>query len=201
MKFGGRFGPKLLCKAKNRCNTEILRPLVVAIGVVASFGCQPPAPLPPPETTLTSLDLFISRSSLLSTDFEQYSLADNGLFGECGVLEHGRFVPKTQTLSDLTPDKRDALVTTAYGLQQMIDEKHPAFELPGTKASPFDPGTFSLKAELGGTPFEVKTSFDSVVNGETRATEQLRTLAKLVRDSAVDGCGANPFYGLRGAKR
>lgn len=164
-------------------------------------GCHSPASTHPPDTAITSLDLFMTRSSLLSTDFEQYSLTEDGLFGECGVVENGRFVAKTQTLSEISPTQRSAIVAATYGLGQMLAEKQPSFDPPGTKASPFDPGTFSLKAALGDEPFEVKTSFDSVVNGETRPTERLRTLARLIRDSAVEGCGANTFYGLRGLKR
>jgi len=177
------------------------RAATLFVGLLLLAGCQTPAPVPPPDTQIASLDLFMTRSSLLSTDFEQYSLSDDGLFSECGIIDHGRFVAKTQILSDLSSEERAAIVESAYGLQQMLGEKKPSFDPPGTKASPFDPGSFSLKISLGGEEIDVKTSFDAVVNGENRPTEKLRTLTKLLRYSAAEGCGANTFYGLRGTKR
>lgn len=185
-------------KSSVLCGSHVV---TLLLGLSVLVGCQTPAPMPPPDTQITSLDLFMTRSSLLSTDFEQYSLSEDGLFSECGVIDHGRFVAKTQILSDLSPEERAAIIDSAYGLQQMLGEKKLTFDPPGTKASPFDPGSFSLKVSLGGEDIEVKTSFDAVVNGETRPTEKLRTLAKLLRYSAAEGCGANTFYGLRGTKR
>ncbi len=159
-------------------------------------GCAPATPPAPPSPPLKSLDLFMTRSSLTSTEFEQYSLSEDSLFGECGVVERGKFIAQTQKVAALSPEMSAALAEASCAVLRSIEGRKLSFDPPGTKPSPLDPGAFALKTGCGDTPVEVKTSFDTVVNGETKQTEALGKLTRLVRLAAVEGCGGRTFFGL-----
>ena len=150
---------------------------------------------------MESLDLFMSRSSLTETEFEQYSISGDSLFSECGLVERGRFVAKVQNVTTIAPDTASELVAATFAVHQLVKEKRPSFDPPGTKASPFDPGTYALKSSCGGEPLDIKTSFDAVVNGETKPTAALGKLTKTLRLAAANGCGGRNFFGLTPLKR
>jgi hypothetical protein len=172
------------------------RCLLIVLGTAVVLGCSATSTPPAPVGSVRSLELFLSRASLFGAEFEQFSLAGDKLFFECGSLERGRFIGRHQGVTELTPERLAELTSATYAVHRIVAEKSPTFADPGTNRSMFDPGQFTLKAELADGALEVKTSLDTVVNRPALPEEKLSNLARTLRGATSGGCATASFFGL-----
>lgn len=190
----------MMCSIRNTCVAARGALVAVVLGGVALGlgGCaSSPAPLPP-DAAVRSLELFLSRASLFGTEFEQYSLADDKLFYECGSIERGRFIGRHQGVVALEPERLAAVTTAAYAVERTVTAGSPTLAEPGTNRSMFDPGQYTLTARLsdGEAALNVRTSLDAVVNKGSAQNERLERLAALIRGGATGACAQPTFFGL-----
>jgi len=173
------------------------RTILIVLGLATVVGCgATPTPPPPPPGSVRSIDLFLSRASLFGTEFEQFSLAGDKLFFECGSLERGRFIGRHQGVTELSSERLADVASATDAVHRIVVDKSPTFAEPGTNRSMFDPGQFTLKAELADAAFEVKTSLDTVVNKPSLPEEHLSKLARTLRGATSGACATPSFFGL-----
>src|SRR5262245_22793616 len=107
---------------------------IIATGAVRMLsGCwlARSTPEPAAETAaVNSLELFISRSSLGMTEFEQYKIQNGLFFQECGKRTHGRYYPLHEDVRTLESEERTALgapvAKVARAIQQPTADFPPA---------------------------------------------------------------------------
>ena len=160
-----------------------------------------------PITAVRELTLFMSRTALSGTDFEQYKLIDETtLFVECGKVKGGRFLPHIQKLY---PMETSASHTLSESLNALIGSKtyqRNHFDAAGTNESVFSPGKFVLtfratngQEEVTG---DITTSLDGVVESKKSGERALFELATKLRksySSSEPTCSENAFYGIPGS--
>ena len=184
---------------------------LLILAIVGLPGCSTvqEAPLQPGQiSSIRELTLFMSRTSLSSTDFEQYKLLnDETLFVECGEKKGGRFFPTIQKLYAVnkaaTNDVKDAL---AYLVSSKTYQQN-RFESPEESDSIFSPGSFSLRfsteSAQGAFTGNLTTTLDSLLDAKSAGEKALFRLAKSIRtsySSSEPHCGEESFYGIPGSR-
>lgn len=160
-----------------------------------------------PITEVRELTLFMSRSALSGTDFEQYKLIDDTtLFVECGKVKGGRFLPHIQKLYPMETSASHTLTETLNALMASKTYQRSRFEAAGTNESVFSPGKFVLtfratngQEEVTG---DITTSLDGVVESKKsgeRALFQLATKLRKSYSSSEPTCSEEAFYGIPGS--
>lgn len=172
---------------------------VVALTFATLSACSTIKQAPPSvENEKLSYQLYLSRSSMQGTDFEQYKLTPQGLFYECGIIHRGRPEVKSQGIQAL---EGDALQGTRELAQKISADlgttQPPLFDPPGSNAGFADPGKFLLSLVIGDQAREVKTSLDGVEKARTRVEGHAKEFAESVRGSVTTSlCGSHDFYGI-----
>lgn len=178
-----------------------MRKLLVSTCIIALSGCSllfDRAPEAEIDLSPVSYQLYLSRSSLESTAFEQYKLLPTGLFFECGSIYRGRSDTKDQGIRQIDPEVLRATQQAAFKiLEHMKRDSPPAVDVPGTNAGLADPGKFLLTLRSGDATAEVKTSLDYVERDQTIIARDAKRFAQLLRSSlAQPPCGNWDFYGI-----
>jgi hypothetical protein len=144
-----------------------------------------------------SLELFVQRSSVTTSEFEQFKVVGERLFYECGTVSRGRFVPDTQQFVSFPETMVEQYQTRLSRVVALLGPDQ-VFDAPGKAAHMADPGIFSLHVEIAENQHEVRTAFDSVVSPDTRVERELHALARILRAAAGgEICGNRHFYGLK----
>ena len=147
-----------------------------------------------------SLELYLRRSSISETDFEQYKISGSRLFYECGMLRTGRTFPGTNNIVSLNEDQLSAFRTKAWEFVNYYNQNKPSLEEPGTGSGMADPGLLTLRIRIGDTTLELKTSVDSVSEKKTPLESRLNGLATLIRSLPKETlCSNVDFYRLHRA--
>ncbi len=168
------------------------------LGACSSSAPLAPHNITPPSGRTPIIELFLSRSSMTMTEFEQYKLSSGHLYMECGEVRRGRFIAREQELTPVTNDALAPLHERIADLFASASRTDSTMETPGTNRSLLDPGIFLLSIELEGSGTKnFKTSLDSVANAEQLLTQSLRKLASLIRGLRSEiPCGNDSFYGI-----
>jgi hypothetical protein len=173
-------------------------PLVVLFWVSLS-GCFIDEALEPsaPVSNL-SFELYLSRTALKGSEFEQYRLLPVGMYAECGVLRKGRAVVVQQGIVDVSDDVREALTERASTIIDRMKKNTPqGLAAPGDNSDLFDPGKFLLGFTGDGTNTRIDTSLDTVEGSATEREQNLRVFAELVRGILTKApCKNEVFYGI-----
>jgi hypothetical protein len=152
---------------------------------------------PAPPVQAKSLELFFQRASLSTNEFEQYKVNGEKLFFECGAVRRGRFVADKQEFVSFPPNFSERYEQRLAQVVAALDGNNNEFDSPGRARGLADPGIFLLEVQLVNGVKSVKTSFDSVVDPNSKAEEELQQLAKLLRGAAGgEVCGNKSFFGL-----
>jgi hypothetical protein len=149
-----------------------------------------------------SFNLSISRSSLTTTEFEQYKSMPGGLFAECGTIHRGRPDIRDQKAEKVSADKLLEVRLLASRLfERLSAEERPPVDEPGTNASLADPGTYTLKLQVADKQVELRTSFDFVERRQASIATDANDFTTMVRalPSGVM-CGNHNFYGIGRAR-
>lgn len=181
-----------------------MRKLLVSTCIIALSGCSllfDRAPEAEIDLSPVSYQLYLTRSSLESTDFEQYKLLSTGLFFECGSIHRGRSDTKDQGIWQIDPEALRATQQAAFKIlehmKQMKRDSPPAVDVPGTNAGLADPGKFLLTVRSGDATAELKTSLDYVERDQAIIAGDAKRFAQLLRSSlAQPPCGNWDFYGI-----
>ena len=163
--------------------------------------------VPEPITEVRELTLFMSRSALSGTDFEQYKLIDDTtLFVECGKVKGGRFLPQIQKLYPLEASASETFTESLNALMASKTYQRNRFDAAGTNESIFSPGKFALtfratngRDEVTG---DITTSVDGVVESKKSGERALFELATRLRksySSSEPTCSEEAFYGIPGS--
>ena len=140
------------------------------------------------------IKLYISRSSLYNTEFEQYTLSGDILFHECGKISNGRHQAGRQGVIKLENLTLEDLAQASAEVNESAMRNKEDLNKSGNNSDLFDPGVFQL--EMDGLNSEIKTSLDSVTAGTGPLERKLRNLAETIRKSAEEKLCGKEFYGL-----
>ncbi len=165
------------------------------------FGCSSATIDGVPEhispTEVRSVELFLSRSSMNKTEFEQLKLTAGNLFAECGQIRAGRFYSESQGLEPLEVSDEQTIKVKATELLALIRENDPQLDGPGNNDSFFDPGQFYLTINGDKSQTSIKTSLDSISEPTTESEKTLHDLATTLRSIAGSSlCSNRTFYGI-----
>jgi len=151
--------------------------------------------LPAPRT----IELFLSRASLTSTDFEQYKLSNSSVYFECGEIRRGRFLPRQQEFIEVAPELQNEIFAAANTTLDHRTKNKYELDPPGKNKNLADPGIFTLTiVPASGEPVLLPTSLDSITERGRELERNMERLAKLMRKSAGNNvCGSPSFYGLQ----
>jgi len=169
------------------------------IGLLSScMHAYQPQAVSSDQASQVSYQLFLSRTSLEGTDFEQYKLLPMGLFMECGTIRRGRSHSSEHDIVRLQPDAlQSTQVVAAEIFQHMTGGDPPSADSPGNNSSLIDPGKFLLSVTMNGKTARVDTSLDYVQRDKTMLSEQAKKFAQLLRGSLQRSpCGLADFYGI-----
>lgn len=163
------------------------------------FGGSKPAGAPiEPE----SVELYLSRATLVDTDFEQYKLTGSRLFYECGKVQGGRQAPQKQNVIKLDPHELEELYGLATEVAAFANNYELVLDEPGASRNMFDPGQFLLKLEGQTGSLPIRTSLDSVTTDSKTSTTLLKKLGAALRANVLQNipeqsiCGKRKFYDL-----
>jgi hypothetical protein len=144
-----------------------------------------------------SIEVFLSRTSLQTTEFEQYKFAGGKLFFECGEIRRGRFAPEDQEFIEVEPDIREALDASGGDLAQYLAGRKYSLDKPGKNSSLLDPGQLYLTMRFGGQTTEIRTSLDSVTEPDSGTERKIATFVEELRGATPkEPCGNRTFYGF-----
>ena len=162
-------------------------------------ACSVEAPLAASATKsskIDSIELFMSRASASSQDFEQLKLSNNQLYKECGPINRGRFAPLSQEFVTIERARNQELLDLAANLSDFVRTHGSSFEKPGTNKSFADPGQVLITLE-GAPNLEIKASLDSISNAKNPAESKVKKLVESMRGAAGGTlCGNQQFYGI-----
>lgn len=173
-----------------------LRIVALALMVHGLSGCfSSTAPSLPPDFKFQSIDLFLSRTNLTDTEFEQLKADHGKLFVECGKIRRGRFIPQAQNVFPLEPQIENELTQRSWNVLQFADRQ---FDKPGDNSSLFDPGQATLNLVTSTSTLNLKTSLDAVSSKTGVQETAVYDLVSKMR-SAAGGelCSNKTFYGIR----
>jgi len=146
---------------------------------------------------IDSLEVAMSRASLVDTEFEHYKFSSGKLFKECGKVRRGRYMAENHALLPLRNANGGPLNRQANDFLSVYQERKWRWDAPGTNRSLADPGVLKMSLQLGGRKVEVETSLDSISDPKSRAERSLRGLVLSLRGIAGgELCGNREFYGL-----
>lgn len=152
---------------------------------------------PERTTPIDSLELAMSRASLVDTDFEHFKFAGGKIFKECGKVRRGRFLAEDHVLLPLRNPNGGPLTRQANDFLEVYRERKWNWDAPGTNKSLADPGILKMSLQIGGKRVEVNTSLDSISDPKSRVERSLRSLVLSLRGVAGgELCGNKQFYGL-----
>ncbi len=157
---------------------------------------------PPDSVPDVSFNLSMSRTSLTTTEFEQYKSMPAGLFAECGTIHRGRPDTRDQKIEKVDAERLHEARTLAYRLfERLSAEERPPVDEPGTNASLADPGKYTLKLRAGDKQVELLTSLDFVERRQASIATDANKFTQVVRalPSGVM-CGNADFYGIGRAR-
>lgn len=176
--------------------------LIVGIVLISlSSGCgwwRKSAPVAEADAatvrTPDAIELYLSRSNLSSTEFEQYKLSAGKLFIECGKIVAGRATPETQALEDASADLLEAAKSAAA---EITANDAAGLEKPGDNSGLADPGLVRLTLAFDDGIETIRTSLDSVTEPDSSIEREIHSLAVVLRGAASESpCGNTEFYGL-----
>lgn len=170
----------------------------ITIFLLALTACSSDeAPPPPPAVKAPSnlnLALFLRRGSLVSSDFEQYTIQKNSLFAECGIMQGEKKVVLEDTLIPLADKDLDKLTY----LVNQVSETKAKLEPRGSGRGIFDPGVYQLTINSTAKKRDIITSLDVVRNATESLEGALREIAERTRGIVEKKqCGNQVFYGIR----
>lgn len=146
---------------------------------------------------IDSLEVAMSRASLVDTEFEHYKFSSGKLFKECGKVRRGRYMAEDHALLPLRNANGGPLTRQANDFVSVYRERKWSWDAPGTNKGLADPGMLKISLQLGGRKVEVETSLDSISDPKSRAERSLRGLVLSLRGVAGgELCGNRDFYGL-----
>ena len=186
----------------------MLRKLLLCAAILSLTSCSylfgTESGANPDGTPLTapapkSIELFLSRTSMTSTDFEQYKLSYNSVYFECGEIRRGRYLPRHQEFIDVASDLQQEIFSAANTTLDDRARNELALDPPGKNKNLADPGVFTLTiVPSSGETVILSTSLDSVTNRGRELERDMEKLARLLRKSAGNNvCGSPSFYGLQ----
>lgn len=149
----------------------------------------------PQDFRFTSAELFLSRTNLTETEFEQFNTTPNKIFVECGRIVRGRFVPLAQNVFGVSEAEQERLREHAWVLLQYRDR---SFDKPGDNSSMIDPGQLTLTLNTSSGSAKFNTSVDSVSMQSSKQEAAMYQFVSAMRKAAGSAlCGNKSFYGLR----
>ena len=138
--------------------------------------------------------LFLRRGSLVSSDFEQYTIQKGSIFMECGAMQGEKKVVVEDSLVSLQGKNTEKL---SYLINQ-VGNTRAKLEPKGSGRGVFDPGVYQLSITDPQKTREVTTSLDVVRNGTEGLEGALREIAERMRGfSEKKLCDNGVFYGLQ----
>jgi hypothetical protein len=192
---------------KNLLSATISLSTVTALGTVAisCSGCFiSESSLEEPPAVNFSYELYLTRTALTGTEYEQYKLLPMGMYMECGLLRRGRAVPSQQGIIPLPQSSRSDMGQLIGAISERILSNPPEhLAAPGNNSDMFDAGKFFLTGFADGKPLSIKTSFDAVANGTGELEQAMGRLAETARGVPENPpCKNQEFFGLqrRGAR-
>lgn len=156
---------------------------------------------PPPN--VESLELYLSRASFTGAEFEQFKFSNGRLFAECGKVAGGRQAAQYQDFHKLSAEQNQAINKRAQEALQFALNHELKLDDPGKSQSMFDPGQYNLHITSSAGPTNIQTSLDAIVAASKTSEENLRLLAKELREVAMQYspssklCGNVSFYDLK----
>lgn len=151
----------------------------------------------PEAFAVDGLELYLSRASLMQTDFEQYKLANDQLFFECGEIRRGRHLAKEQSFSPVSETVSAALRSQAWEVLDQTKRARSKFDDPGGTGSMFASGVLKLQIDAGTDRYTVHTSLDSISEPKKGSERAVLKLVEQLRGRASGAhCGAPQFYGI-----
>ena len=149
-----------------------------------------------------TLDFYVSRATLTRTEFEQFKLNGEMLFSECGLVLGGRQSPQQNKLKRLSDEESASLLENINKVLEFSAKHNLNLDPPASSTSMFDAGQFILKISRDSGSEEIKTTLDSVVSGSKTSLENLKKLARSIREAAMRSheshtlCGNRRFHEL-----
>ena len=145
---------------------------------------------------MKSVEITLSRASLVGVDYEHYKIARGKLFKECGKVNKGNFIPDEQAFVSLNPDIHAPLLDVSHSFMARAHGQEIAWDKPGKNDDLTDPGITRVVLEAEEGTVTVDTALDSVSNPGSRAERSLNNLIRIVRSAAGTMCGNKVFYGV-----
>ena len=166
--------------------------------LVGCVALEETPPSSPEELSSVSYNLYVSRSSLTNTEFEQYKLLPAGLFSECGTIHRGRPETRQQTIEKIDSDKLAKSRELALELFKTVSSpEHAPADAPGANSGMADPGKYTLTVQVGDNKVELKTSFDFVERQQTSIAAHAHAFTQMLRSlPSKTLCGNQDFYGI-----
>ena len=151
----------------------------------------------PKLTEYTSIDVSLSRASLVDIDFENYKVMPDKVFYECGKVKRGKYSPADQKLLRFNPARSLPVRESLTDLVKFLKRSDLTWEEAGKNKSPADPGELKMTINTGSNKYSVVTSLDSISDPRTQAARELQEVVRKVRAMAGKApCGNDRFYGL-----
>jgi hypothetical protein len=150
---------------------------------------------PQNHTDIQAIELVMSRAHMNDTEFEQYKLEGSTLFGECGSIRRGRFMPQAHQVKEISATELAAVHHLVEGVEPDLGSS--SLDNPGDNSWMADPGQFILSVRAKSAEQKIKTSLDSVSTPTTKRERALNQLATQLRSLTGEAlCGNKSFYGL-----
>lgn len=176
--------------------------MLLLVGCSLSLPWENP-PLQAASPEAITVELFMKRGSLFEESFQQFQLRGGTLYQECGQVNQGKFVPKSNAVTKLNSEDFQELTEKADKVVSLYSEKPPVLAAPGRRpTSFFDPGELEFKVTLNGKKASGNTALDAI---SQPSSDVERAINKLVVNLKEKGrnipnqelpCGAQSFFGL-----
>jgi len=172
---------------------------ITLVILFASSACGLLEQTPPaPRLSVDTLDLYLSRASLLQTDYEQYKISPPYLIMECGVVRKGRHTAAQQKTVSLDDEAGQRLLEPVYELAALLQKESHQFAEPGKNSGMADPGQLFLDLRTkDGANLSIRSSVDWV--GAPRSSYERKLLDAVRRLRGAAGqppCGMADFSGI-----
>lgn len=184
------------------CVKNIRIPLAVFLCTLSACFSSPVQL--PDNAKLDSFSIYLARSSLMQTEFEQFKFGGTKLFYECGEIKRGRHSAKLQNIVTIPSENLQQILTPAYQYQQAASESEVRLASPGGADSFFDPGQARIEFAINSDQISINTSLDELSEPSGKAQRKLARFVTSVRAFAREASGDKPlcdnreFYGLSG---
>lgn len=182
----------------NRISLRLLFTLVALIGGLACSSNPGAIPSAEESASIHSIELFMSRASMIDAEFEQFKLTGNRLYKECGTIRQGRHYPQMQDIDALPEDVAQAIRNQATVVASQPQNFDPLIiPGPGKSSGMFDPGILNLTIK-GKESLDIKTSFDSIGDADRLSEKDVKNLVSLLRQAAGGRiCDNAQFFGIK----